>query len=127
MLTGKLIHPEILKVLGSAGHSSRVLIADGNYPAATKSPSTAPLVSLNLSPGVVGCVDVLEALVSAVPIEAAMVMKPEPAGPYAMERDPEIWDEFRAVLSDAGADLGLELVERFNFYEMARGSDVALV
>ena len=35
MLKGKLIHPEILDALGKAGHGSKILIADGNYPFAT--------------------------------------------------------------------------------------------
>ena len=32
MLDLPLIHPDILRVLGRAGHGSQVLIADGNYP-----------------------------------------------------------------------------------------------
>jgi L-fucose mutarotase len=123
MLRGSLIQPQILEALARAGHSSRVLIADGNYPASTKRPSGAALVSLNLSPGVVDCVQVLEALASAIPVEAAAVMRPERSGPYAMEEDPEIWEEFRALL--AGVDL--EPLERFAFYETASSDDVALV
>jgi L-fucose mutarotase len=123
MLRGSLIHPQILEALGRAGHSSRVLIADGNYPAATKRPPGAALVSLNLSPGIVDCVQVLVALASAIPIEAAAVMRPERSGPYALEEDPAIWDEFRAVLGD----VELEPLERFAFYETAGSDDVALV
>ena len=36
MLRHKLIHPQITAVLAAAGHHSTVLIADGNYPAASK-------------------------------------------------------------------------------------------
>ena len=32
MLKHQLIHPKINEVLGRAGHHSRILIADGNYP-----------------------------------------------------------------------------------------------
>lgn len=31
MLKSCLLHPEILEALGRAGHSSKILIADGNY------------------------------------------------------------------------------------------------
>jgi L-fucose mutarotase len=127
VLKGKLIHPEILSALGRAGHSSKVLLADGNYPAATTRSQTASLVSLNLSPGIVGCIEVLESLVSAVPIEAAVVMRPERSGPYAMTGDPEIWRAFRAIIAAGGDDVELEPVERGRFYEMAGGDDVALV
>ena len=88
MLKGKLIHPQILETLGRAGHSSQVLIADGNYPFASKLGPNARLVNLNLSPGVVTCPQVLEALVTAIPIEAACVMQYATTGPYALKADP---------------------------------------
>src|SRR5260221_9601392 len=53
MLKSCLLHPEILEALGRAGHSSKILIADGNYPFATQLGPNARLVSLNLSPGLV--------------------------------------------------------------------------
>jgi L-fucose mutarotase len=127
MLTGALVHPRILEALGRAGHSAKVLVADGNYPASTKRPPGATLVSLNLSPGVVDCVQVLTALAAAIPIEAAAVMRPERSGPYAMDEDPEIWEAFRTVLTGAGVDVDLEPLERFAFYDTASSDDVALV
>jgi L-fucose mutarotase len=61
MLKSCLLHPEILEALGRAGHSSKILIADGNYPFATQLGPKARLVSLNLSPGLVNITQVLEA------------------------------------------------------------------
>jgi D-ribose pyranose/furanose isomerase RbsD len=80
MLKSRLLHPEIQEVLGRAGHSSKILIADGNYPFATQLGPNARLVSLNLSPGLVNATQVLEAIVSAVPIEEATVMEPVTSG-----------------------------------------------
>ena len=71
MLKTKLIHPEILDALGSAGHGSKVLIADGNYPFGTGANPSAKRVYLNLAPGLVTVTDVLRVLVDAIPIEAA--------------------------------------------------------
>ena len=51
MLKSRLLHPEILEAFGRAGHSSKILIADGNYPSAAQLGPGARLVSLNLSPG----------------------------------------------------------------------------
>ena len=59
MLTGKLIHPEILGVLGASGHGSGILIADGNYPFNTRANAAARRVYLNLMPGMVKVTDVL--------------------------------------------------------------------
>lgn len=126
MLKGKLIQPEILEALGRAGHGSKILIADGNYPFSTKLGPKAKLVSLNLSPGLVNCTQVLEALVTAMPIEAAGVMQYTTTGPYALSKEPGIWNEFRTVLNGSGYDFQLEKIERFAFYEQAGSPDVAL-
>ena len=126
MLRGKLIHPEILDVLGRAGHSSKILIGDGNYPFRTKLGPNARLVSLNLSPGLVNCTQVLSALLAAVPVEEAAVMRYATSGPYALDSAPEIWSEFRSILGDAGCDVPLKRIERFEFYREAGTPDVAL-
>ena len=68
MLKHTLIHPQINAILGAAGHHSTILIADGNYPASSKKGPNAQVISLNLSPGVVNCTQVLEAILSAVPV-----------------------------------------------------------
>ena len=106
MLKHQLIHPKINEVLGRAGHHATILIADGNYPASTKKGPNAELVCLNLMPGVVTCAQVLRAVLSAVPVEAAYTMMYETTGPYALHEDPPVWDEYRGVLRAAG--LGLE-------------------
>ncbi len=118
LLRGKLIHPEILAALGSAGHGSKVLIADGNFPFSTASSKSAKIVFLNLMPGIVKVPDVLEAIVSVIPIEAAEVMMPDSG------QKPEIFVEFKKLLP-----MGIELKEhkRSEFYDAARDGDVALV
>jgi L-fucose mutarotase len=122
MLKGKLIHPQILEALGRAGHGSQVLIADGNYPASTKLGPRATLVNLNLSPGLVSCVQVLEALVTAIPIESAAVM-----AVASGQKEPEIWTDFRKILNQAtGRQLKLEEIERFKFYDTAGTPNIAL-
>jgi L-fucose mutarotase len=126
MLKGKLIHPQILDALGRAGHGSQVLIADGNYPGSTKLGPKATLVNLNLSPGLVSCTQVLEALVSAIPIEAAAVMATPGTGEFT-GKDPEIWKEFQAILDKTpGPKLQFEKIERHKFYEAAGTPNVAL-
>jgi len=126
MLKGNLIHAPILETLGRAGHGSQILIADGNYPASTTLGPHATLVPLNLSPGLCSATQVLEALTSAVPIEAAAVMEPLKTGPYALEEDPPIWSEFRRILGAAGAPDTLDPIERFAFYEAARQPQVCM-
>jgi len=117
MLKAKLLHPEILGTLARCGHFSRVLIADGNYPFLTMAPPGAAKVYLNLMPGIPTVTNVLEALVSAVVIQAALVVAP-----------PD--DSFRAVHREYAALLpGVEIEEkeRFAFYDEVKSSDTALV
>ncbi len=118
MLKTELIHPEILSALGSAGHGSKVLIADGNYPFGTGTSPSAKRVYLNVSPGLVTVTDMLRLLVSAIPIEAAEVMLPTSGD------EPPIFAEFRSLLSK---DITLQPLGRFEFYDAARHRDLALV
>jgi len=126
MLRGNLIHPEILEALGTAGHGSKVLIADGNYPASTALGPNAVLVSLNLSPGVVSCTQILESLLTLMPVEAAVVMEYSREGRYALSEDPPVWSEYRKLLDRSRQPSDLEEVERFAFYEKAKEEDVCL-
>jgi L-fucose mutarotase len=41
VLRTRLIHPEILAALATAGHGSQLLLSDGNFPHATASPPGA--------------------------------------------------------------------------------------
>ena len=74
MLKSQLIHPRISEVIARAGHSSRILIADGNYPASSAIGPRAELVSLNLAPGLVTVAQVLQVLLTAIPVEAVNTM-----------------------------------------------------
>ena len=126
MLKHTLIHPKINEVLARAGHHSKVLIADGNYPASSTLGPRAELVSLNLSPGIVTCTQVLSALVTAIPLEAANTMMYETEGPYALTEDPPVWNEYREVIQQANLDLALEPIEKWDFYEAVNTSDHVL-
>lgn len=117
MLKSKLIHPEILGALGTAGHGSQILVADGNYPHVTGSHLEAKHVYLNLAPGKLTVTDVLAALVTAVPIESARAIWPDD------DREPSIFAEYRQLMPD----IEIGRLGRFPFYEAARARDTALV
>lgn len=118
MIKGKLIHPQILEALGQAGHGSTILIPDGNYPFSTGANPRAKRVYLNLAPGIASVTDVLEAVLSATPVEAAHVMRRDDGA------EPSIYANFRELLPD---DVELTPLERFAFYDEARKDDCCLV
>ena len=117
MLRTQLIHPQLLAALGRAGHGSKVLLSDGNFPHVTGAAVGAERIYLNLAPGLLDVDQVLSALIPTIPIEAAEVMLP-PDGAEV----PAI-AAYRAALSAVpftGQD-------RMSFYEAARHPDVAVV
>ncbi len=116
MLKHKLLHPEILYAIAGAGHGSKILITDGNYPASTKEGVCAETIYLNLAPGIVKVTEVLDTLLTAVEIEEAHVMSP------ATEEEPDIYKEFRQSLPH----LSLVKLGRFEFYEQASSSDTCI-
>ena len=106
MNKGKCINPCILAAVSRLGHGDRILIADGNYPLASKT-ADAEKIWVSLSPGLPTVTDVLDALQSVINVEAAAVMQPA-EGP-----DPEIFAEFTRMLDG----MPLERLGRFEFYD----------
>lgn len=106
MLTGKCIHPDLVRVLSLCGHGDKILIADGNYPLESRTEG-AELVYLGLTPGLPTVTDVLSALQSLCNFEKAEVMQPEDGS------TPEIFGEFEQMLC------GMELhkLGRYEFYD----------
>src|SRR5260221_4051857 len=117
MLKHQLIHPQINEILGRAGHHATILIADGHFPASTEKGPNAEVVCLNLMPGVVTCAQVLEALLSAVPVDEVNTMMYTKDDPYTLDKDPPAWDDYRAVLRKAGLNLDLKPIDKWDFYK----------
>src|SRR5437773_8903342 len=126
MLKHELIHPRINEVLGRAGHHAKILIADGNYPASTKRGPHAEVISLNLSPGVVTVAQVLQALLSAIPVDEINTMGIPPDDPYAQSGEPPVWNEYRAIIQRGGLDLKLKPIGKWDFYETVASDDHVL-
>ena len=111
MLKYRLLHPELLRALGEAGHGAQVLIADGNYPLrdalARRARGTCTSTSRRTWCASRTC---LASLVDAIPIEAAHVMTPGDGRGAA-----------RCSPSSARSLPGLELspLSRFDFYDAA--------
>ena len=117
MLKQRLTHPEILEALAAAGHGARVLLADGNFPASTTLGENAALVYLNLAPGKPTVTEVLDIVLTAIPVEEAIVMEPDD-GP-----EPAVFQEFRSLMPD----LTLQKLGRLEFYDEVAEPDTCLV
>ena len=118
MLKYDLIHPPLLEALGTAGHGSKILLADGNYPYLTVKNRAARLVHLNIAPDLLSVTQVLELLTTAVNFEAATLMVPDD------DTEVEAHREYRRVLGDG---VPFETTDRWSFYDLARSPDVGLI
>jgi L-fucose mutarotase len=118
MLKSRLIHPEILSALASSGHFSQVLIADGNFPVAGSRGPNARIVHLNLAPGLLDAVAVLDVLLETVPVQAATVM--ESPADYV----PPLQAVYREKL---GANVAWVQMERWAFYDKIMSPRTTLI
>lgn len=108
MLIGipKILSPDLLKILCEMGHGDTIVIADGNFPAASCSNR---LIRMDGH----GAVEVLDAIMKVFPLDASPERKIDVMA-TGTDAVPEIWKAFEAH-SD-----GLTQIDRFAFYEKAK-------
>ena len=110
-----IISPDLMHVLLSMGHGDELVLADGNFPAATHAQRLVRM------PGH-GVPQVLAAILRFFPLDTyaedhAVVMSVVPGDPTV----PVIWDEYRRLLAEAeGRRIALTEIERMAFYQRAR-------
>ena len=110
-----VISPELLKILMEMGHGDELVIADGNFPAASIAQRLVRADGL-------GGAMMLDAILQLLPLDQyvstpAALMAVVPGDTVK----PVIWDEYRTIIKrheDGFVDF--ELVERFSFYERAK-------
>ncbi|WP_028610231.1 L-fucose mutarotase [Paenibacillus harenae] len=117
MLIGisKLISPELLKVLSEMGHGDEIVLADGNFPAASHAQR---LIRADGH----GATELLDAILQLFPLDQyvakpVVLMQVNPGDPVQTP----IWDEYRAIIKErTGLEESVEELERFAFYERAK-------
>jgi L-fucose mutarotase len=119
MLKGipSILSPELLKVLMEMGHGDEIVLADGNFPAA----SNAHILVRCDGHGVPA---LLEAVLALFPldtyVEAPVALMQKVSGDKV---ETPIWDEYRKILDRTGNGAArVENIDRFAFYERARGA-----
>lgn len=122
MLKGipKILSPELLKVLAEMGHSDRIVIADGNFPAESMG-KNAIVIRCDGN----GVPELLNAVLQVFPLDT-YVEKPV----NLMEVMPgdkvetPIWDIYREIVKkyDDRGDKAIGTIERFAFYEDAKSA-----
>jgi len=110
-----IISPELMKVLMEMGHGDEIVIADGNFPAASCASKYLVRCDGNNVP------EVLAAILKFFPLDKyveapAAVTQVVPGDAVK----PVIWEEYKKIIKEYEGDTKIEQVERFAFYERAK-------
>ncbi|MCI6552657.1 MAG: fucose isomerase [Lachnospiraceae bacterium] len=120
MLKGipKILSPELLKVLAEMGHSDRLVISDGNFPAASMG-KNAVVIRMDGH----GVPEILDAVLQLFPLDT-YVEKPVRLMEVMKGDNVEtpIWDTYKEIIAkyDGRGAEAVGNLERFRFYEEAR-------
>ena len=113
-----ILSPEMLKVLCEMGHSDRIVLADGNFPAESMGKNAIVLRCDGH-----GCTELLDAILKVFPLDTYVekpvnLMQVMPGDTV----ETPIWDEYKAIVAryDARGGKVFDEVERFAFYEEAK-------
>jgi len=110
-----ILSPELMKALMEMGHGDEIVLADGNFPAA----SVARRLVRSDGHGVP---ELLEAVLKFFPLD---IYVDQPVALMAVvpgdKTQPTIWGQYRTIVKNSGEKFSdFEFVERFAFYERAR-------
>ena len=113
-----LLGPDLLAMLRAMGHGDEIVIADANFPSVTLAPPgrlvRADGISAPRMVEAVASVLPLDDFVPAAAFRMAVVDKPDAIAPITYH--------FEQVLARYGYRGKIEALERFAFYERARGA-----
>lgn len=110
-----IISPDLMKVLMEMGHGDEIVLADGNFPAAS---NAQRLLRCDGH----GVPELLEAVLAFLPLDVYVdrpvaLMSVVPGD----DTKPTIWQQYRQIVQRSGEKFSdFEFVERFAFYERAR-------
>ncbi len=110
-----ILSPELMKTLLEIGHGDEIVLADGNFPAASVA---RRLIRCDGH----GVPELLEAVLKFFPLD---IYVDRPVGLMAVvpgdKTKPTIWEQYRKIIVASGEKFSdFEFIERFAFYERAK-------
>ncbi|CAI8002520.1 Fucose mutarotase [Geodia barretti] len=119
----RILSPQLLSVIARMGHGDEIVLADANFPSASISRHGPELVRADGH----GIPALLKAVTQLMPLDSYV-----PAPVMLMDLVPDdkkrglktpVWDEYKSIINRAeGKVVQVELIERFAFYERAKGA-----
>lgn len=119
-----ILTPELLKVLCEMGHSDRLVIADGNFPAESMG-KDARVIRCDGN----GVPELLDAILTLFPLDTYVeqpvhLMEVAPGDPVQTP----IWETYKSIIArhDTRGSAVVGQMERFAFYEEAKAAYVII-
>ena len=110
-----VISPELIKILMEMGHGNEIVLADGNFPAASVAQRIIRCDGHDVP-------EILDAVLKLLPLD---IYVDNPVALMAVvpgdDTKPTIWEKYRSIIVESGEKFSdFEFVERFAFYERAK-------
>ncbi|MBS4207978.1 RbsD/FucU domain-containing protein [Bacillus sp. FJAT-50079] len=108
------ISPELMKVLMEMGHGDEIVIADGNFPAASHTERLVRLDGHSIPP-------LLESILMYFPLDTFVLCPVTYMATPEGDPTPEIWNKYEEILIESGEEnIGTVEIDRFAFYDRAK-------
>ncbi|SVA90081.1 uncharacterized protein METZ01_LOCUS142935 [marine metagenome] len=112
----EVISPDLMHAVMSMGHGDEIVLADGNFPAASNAKRLIRADGLDVC-------TLLEAIMQFFPIDTFVEDHAVVRATVASEEpDPPIWEEFSQILTVEEEQIKLTPIERHAFYARARNA-----
>ncbi len=110
-----VLSPDLLKILMEMGHGDEIVVADGNFPAASIAQRLVRLDGHSIP-------TILEAVLKLFPLDTYVERPVSLMAVTAGDKNqPVIWEEYGKIIQESKEPFKeFEYVERFAFYERAR-------
>lgn len=108
------LSPELVKVLMEMGHGDEIVIADGNFPAASHANNLIRLDGQTIP-------EILASILKLFPLDTFVERPITYMDRPSTEPEPSIWKEYeRITVASGNEEIAIEKVNRFDFYKKAK-------
>jgi L-fucose mutarotase len=114
------LSPQLVAALMEMGHGDTIVLGDANFPGHTVGRRVIRADGLMIA-------DLLDSILSVMPLDRYVKC---PIGLMQTANDdprPSIWDAYSSLIQQHEADIGIEYIERSEFYERAREAFAVVV
>lgn len=109
----KNVSPELLKVLMEMGHGDEIVLADGNYPAASNAKRLIRYDGL-------GIPELLSSILTLFPLDTYVEAPVFLMDTVGNDSEPDIWQVYQEILNENASQPNSQLLERQTFYDRGK-------